>query len=122
MAGELGFFEVRVDDGERGRAFWGGLFGWRFEEGNFPGYYMIPDSVPTGGLNGTGERVGLHVYFDVPDIGAGVERVRRLGGRADEPMEIPSGIFARCVDDQGVEFSLWQERPAATNQDGGTKR
>ena len=42
VAGELGFFEVRVADGERGRAFWGGLFGWRFEEGNFRDYYMIP--------------------------------------------------------------------------------
>jgi hypothetical protein len=43
VAGELGFFEVRVADGERGRAFWGGgLFGWRFEEGSFRDYYMIP--------------------------------------------------------------------------------
>jgi uncharacterized protein len=64
----------------------------------------------------------LHVYFDVADIRAGIERVRGHGGRAEEPVEIPAGTFARCVDDQGVEFSLWQERPAATNQDGGTKR
>jgi uncharacterized protein len=83
---------------------------------------MISDFVPTEGLNGTGEGVGLHVYFDVTDIRAGIESVRGLGGRADEPVEIPSGTFARCVDDQGTEFSLWQERPAATNRDGGTER
>lgn len=116
MAGELSFFEVRAADVERGEAFWGGLFGWTFEEGNFPNYYMIPDSVPTGGLNGTGDGLGLHVYFSVPDIRAGVERVRNLGGRADEPVEIPSGTFARCVDDQGVEFSLWQERGEEAQQ------
>jgi len=65
---------------------------------------MIPDSVPAGGLNGE----GVGVYFDVSDIRAGIERGRELGGRAEEPVEIPSGTFARCVDDQGVEFSLWR--------------
>lgn len=109
MSGELSFFEVRADDVGRARAFWGGLFGWRIEEGNFPNYYMIPDSVPTGGLNGTGEGTGVHVYFTVPDVRVGILRVRELGGRAEEPVEIPSGTYARCVDDQGVEFSLWQE-------------
>ncbi len=106
---------------ERGETFWGGLFGWSFEEGNLPNYYMIPNSVPTGGLNGTGEGPGLHVYFSVPDITAGVERVRDLGGRADEPVGIPSGTFARCIDDQGVEFSLWQERLVQTDQRGGAE-
>ena len=33
MAGEIRFFELGVEDVERGRAFYGGLFGWRFERG-----------------------------------------------------------------------------------------
>ena len=33
MAGEVSFFELGVEDTERGRAFYQGLFGWRFETG-----------------------------------------------------------------------------------------
>jgi predicted enzyme related to lactoylglutathione lyase len=33
MAGEVAFFELGVEDVDRGRAFYEGLFGWRFEPG-----------------------------------------------------------------------------------------
>ena len=33
MAGEVAFFELGVEDVERGRVFYEGLFGWRFEPG-----------------------------------------------------------------------------------------
>lgn len=33
MAGELAFFELGVEDAERGRAFYEGLFGWSFTRG-----------------------------------------------------------------------------------------
>ncbi len=33
MAGEVAFFELGVEDVGRGRAFYEGLFGWRFETG-----------------------------------------------------------------------------------------
>ena len=33
MAGELSFFELGVEDVERGRAFYEGLFGWDFAGG-----------------------------------------------------------------------------------------
>ena len=33
MAGEVAFFELGVEDVERGRVFYEGLFGWRFETG-----------------------------------------------------------------------------------------
>ena len=108
MAGELVFFEVRVDHAEAARVFYGDLFGWRFAEDNFPGYYMVSGSVPGGGLNGTGESPGIHVYFNAPDIGESVRRVRELGGQAEEPVGIPSGTYARCRDAEGNSFSLWQ--------------
>ena len=31
MTGEVSFFEIGVADAEQGRAFYGALFGWRFE-------------------------------------------------------------------------------------------
>ncbi|QDG65532.1 hypothetical protein NIBR502772_04250 [Pseudarthrobacter sp. NIBRBAC000502772] len=33
MAGEPAFFEIGVEDPERGRAFYGALFGWDFSPG-----------------------------------------------------------------------------------------
>ena len=33
MAGEVAFLELGVEDTDRGRAFYEGLFGWRFERG-----------------------------------------------------------------------------------------
>lgn len=107
--GALGFFEVRVADPAKGHAFFGGLFGWQFVDGNVPGYAMIPNAEPGAGLTGTDEGSGIHTYFTVPDIEAATTRVRELGGEASTPVQIPSGTFTRCRDDQGTEFSLWQE-------------
>lgn len=114
MSGELVYFEIPAADAERARAFYGELFGWHFEESNFdPGYFMIPDATPMGGLSGGEESSSPWVYFGVEEIGAGVALVRELGGEADEPREIPSGYFARCRDAQGIPFGLWQ-----TKEDG----
>lgn len=110
MEGRLAYFEIHVDDAERARAFYGSLFGWRFEEGNFPGYYMIPNASPLGGLDATGAEPYPRTFFSVKDIREAVERVRGLGGLADEPVEIPSGHFARCQDDQSTHFTLWQDK------------
>jgi predicted enzyme related to lactoylglutathione lyase len=52
------------------------------------------------------------LFFGVADIAAGVARVRDLGGHADDPVAIPSGRFARCHDDQGTPFTLWQDASA----------
>lgn len=108
--GELSFFEIHVDDAERAQNFYGGLFGWQFEKGNFPGYFMIPNASPLGGLDASGGETHPRVFFDVQDMESAVARVRELGGEADEPQEIPSGFFSRCYDDQGTHFTLWQSK------------
>lgn len=111
MSGELVYFEIPAADGERARAFYGELFGWHFEESsNSPGYFMIPDATPLGGLSGGEESSSPRVFFGVEDVEAGVGRVRELGGEADDPQEIPAGHFARCRDDQGTPFALWQSK------------
>lgn len=117
MTGTLSYFEIPVADADRGRAFYGGLFGWRFQPGNLPGYSMIDGSTPLGGLSG-GEPGGApRVFFTVPDVDAGAERVRALGGEADDPVTVPSGRFARCRDDQGTPFTLWQDAPGVPVRD-----
>lgn len=114
MAGQLSYFELPVSDGERAKAFWTGLFGWSFEPGNFPGYDMITNASPLAGLSSADPEPGHpRVFFTVDDIHGGCDRVRELGGQADEPVQIPAGTFARCQDDQGTRFSLWQDPTGA---------
>lgn len=108
--GKLSYFEIPVPDAGRARAFYGDLFGWDFEEGNFPDYFMIPNASPLAGLSGGEEGPHPRVFFDVEDMEKAVARVRGLGGQAGDPQEVPSGHFARCRDDQGTHFTLWQSK------------
>lgn len=50
------------------------------------------------------------IYFGVDDIDGAIARVRELGGSAAETITIPAGSFARCVDDHGVQFALFEAR------------
>ena len=62
---------------------------------------------PPMGLNRS-DTPGATLYFRVPDIHRAVERVRELGGQAEDPGQYPSGWSCNCRDDQGTPFSLWQ--------------
>lgn len=112
MAGNITYFEVPSTDIEATQQFWGQLFGWTFYEGNASGYSMISGPTPMGGAPHDEPSRHPRVFFAVDDIHAAVAKVRALGGTAEEPVTIPSGAFAHCVDDQGVEFSLSQEPDA----------
>ena len=105
---ELGYFTIPVIDLERGKAFYGGVFGWRFEPGE--SYAHIGNTKLPGGLH-VSDGSSPKVWFRVAEIQAAVARVRALGGQSDEPQESASGWSADCRDDQGVRFSLWQPAP-----------
>jgi hypothetical protein len=78
MAGEVAFFELGVEDVARGRVFYEGLFGWRFEPGpSGEGFTIGAGNVP-GGIDGGEESVALW------------------------------GRFRLCRDDQGSPFGLHQ--------------
>jgi predicted enzyme related to lactoylglutathione lyase len=118
MAGEIVHVEIPADDTGQGREFWGGLFGWQFEE--FPGgqgeYHMMRLGEQQGGAvtNMEPGKKGMRAYFSVDDIKAGAAKVNELGGSAGEPMSVPSmGWFATCTDPHGTEFGLWQTDPSA---------
>jgi predicted enzyme related to lactoylglutathione lyase len=113
MAGQMVHVEIPAGDTGKAREFWGGLFGWEFQE--FPGgpteYHMTQLSESTGGAvyGADGDKRGTRVYFDVDDINAGRSRVSELGGDAGEAMPVPAmGWFAICTDTEGNEFGLWQ--------------
>jgi len=82
MAGQMVHLEIPAGDTAQARAFWGGLFGWEFEE--YPGpseYHMTRFSESQGGaiMGADGDKRGARVYFDVDDINASRARVSELG-------------------------------------------
>jgi predicted enzyme related to lactoylglutathione lyase len=117
--GDLTFFELGVEDAERGRAFYAGLFGWRFAPGPSGEGFMIQTPHGRGGIHGGDSGASPYVFFAVDDIEAAMERVRELGGvvedmdvEGDEDSIAETGRFKLCRDDQGSTFGLHQP-PAA---------
>jgi uncharacterized protein len=114
MAGELSFFELGVEDPERGRVFYEALFGWRFEAGpSGHGFAITAPNVP-GGMHGGDAGASPYLFFRVDDIDAAIERVRELGGEVEEIEDVEGdeessarfGRFKLCRDDQGSVFGL----------------
>jgi predicted enzyme related to lactoylglutathione lyase len=120
MMGELAFFELGVDDAESGRAFYGGLFGWRFETGpSGNGFAITTPNVP-GGMHGGDAGAAPYVFFRVDDMDAALGRVRELGGdveamdvEGDEASIARFGRFKLCRDPEGSPFGLHEPPSAA---------
>ncbi|MEN0067874.1 MAG: VOC family protein [Myxococcota bacterium] len=110
--GNVVYFELPTGDAPAAQAFWGGLFGWQFEPGNFPGYHMIPNAGPLAGMDSSQGPSPIRVFFGVENIESSAAKVRELGGEAGEAIELPSGWLVRCSDPQGVEFTLWKNKGA----------
>lgn len=122
-AGAFCWSEVNTRDPEGARSFYGGVFGWAFEEREFGGsgtYTVIsadgdgfgglfdmrgrlPDEVPPNWL----------VYFAVDDAEATVEQAKRDGGSvAMGPTEIGEvGQIAVLQDPLGATFAVIQPNP-----------
>jgi hypothetical protein len=113
MAGEVAFLELGVEDFERGRAFYGALFGWRFASGPSGQGFMIEGAGVEAGIHGGDPGASPYVFFRVDDMVAAAARVRELGGTVEE-VDIEGdaekvahfGRFKLCRDDQGSPFGL----------------
>ena len=113
MAGELTFFELGVEDAERGRAFYAGMFGWRFEPSPSGEGFAIEAAGLKGGMHGGDAGASPYVFFAVDDLDAAMARVRELSGTVeemdidgDESSQAKFGRFKLCRDDQGSPFGL----------------
>ncbi len=109
MTGELAFFELGVEDADKGRAFYEGVFGWGFERGPSGQGWVISAPNVRGGMHPGDRGASPYVFFAVDDIDAAVRRVRELGGEAAdaEPAKAGErGRYTSCRDDQGVVFGL----------------
>jgi uncharacterized protein len=114
MAGEPAFFEIGVEDYEKGKAFYGALFGWEFTPGPNEGYEVGTAGLP-GGMHGGDKGAAPYVFFLVDDMEEAMARVRELGGEVvdmgiegDAEQQAKSGRFKLCRDDQGSSFGLHQ--------------
>jgi predicted enzyme related to lactoylglutathione lyase len=115
MAGEPAFFELGVEDAERGRAFYEGLFGWSFEPGPSGAGWVIATPTIRGGMHPGDQGAAPYLFFAVDDLDAALARVRELGGTVEDTLpegdaesEERFGRFRLCTDDQGSTFGLHQ--------------
>src|ERR671936_321929 len=89
MTGQIVHFEIPADDTEKGREFWGSLFGWQFQSYPGPSEYHMTQIGEQQGAAITNMEPGKHgarSYFLVDDINAGAARGKELGGLANDPM------------------------------------
>jgi hypothetical protein len=111
MAVKLAYFTVPVKDVTKGKAFYGRLFDWQFEDESESYGHVTNMDTPAGGVaQMDGDRPA--VWFRVDDINAAVATVRDLGGHAQEPSQSASGWSSKCRDDQGTTFNLWEAAAA----------
>lgn len=114
MAGEPAFFELGVQDDEKGRAFYADLFGWEFRPGPNEGYEIATSGIP-GGIHRGDRGASPYLFFAVDDMDAATARVIELGGEVidmdiegDAEQQAKTGRFKLCRDNQGSPFGLHQ--------------
>ena len=121
------YFDFTVNDVEAAKAFFEGLFGWRFEEFPMPyKYYRIQAGAPDepgidGGIGAVADtevsdgRPLTQVTIPVPDLDAFLARVRQSGGTiVEDKMPIPGiGWYATCAEPGGLKFGMIQSYPDA---------
>jgi hypothetical protein len=118
MAGEIVHIEFPAEDADRAATFWGGLFGWSFQDSGMEGidYRMAQTGEQSGAaVYPSEDRAGYpNYYFATDDIEASSDKVRELGGQAEAKSPVPGhGWFAACKDSEGNAFHLWQQDPSA---------
>jgi predicted enzyme related to lactoylglutathione lyase len=103
----LSLVEFPADDVERARRFWSGLLGSALEarkqeEGEGWETRSGPATIGVHARGpGPGDTFSLP-YFEVPDMGAALERVGALGGAVVHPGD----RFSICKDSEGSPFGL----------------
>jgi uncharacterized protein len=117
--GHVGWHELLAADWAKAFGFYAELFGWQkvdTESGPVDAYQLFSAGGQTIGGMFTKRPVEpipyWLLYFNVGDIDAATDRVRRGGGQVFEgPFVVPEGSWiARCIDPQGAIFALQGKR------------
>jgi predicted enzyme related to lactoylglutathione lyase len=115
--GALSMNQLNTSDPEAAQAFYGDLFGWRFEQVSAePPYWGVYRGER---LNGgmmplpPGAPAPSHwlAYFGIDDLDAAADRIGATGGTVMVPaQEVPAGRFLVGQDPQGAVFALFAGR------------
>jgi uncharacterized glyoxalase superfamily protein PhnB/catechol 2,3-dioxygenase-like lactoylglutathione lyase family enzyme len=106
--GDVANVTMVARDAQRAREFYETVLQVPFSPAH-PGTWRTEEITPPLGIfSSRGTEPEIQLSYRVDDIAAAMERVRAAGGSADEPQRLPYGQVARCVDDQGMTFRLWQ--------------
>ncbi len=108
-------------DPAAGTGFYGGLFGWEFEDVMPPGsganYFIARlhggDVAAVGSIpEGAPQQAAWNTYIAVADADDAVAKVRAAGGSTlSEPFDVmEAGRMAVLADPEGAVFSVWQAR------------
>jgi predicted enzyme related to lactoylglutathione lyase len=110
-------FEIPADQPEALTAFYGELFGWKFQKLPMPGpeYWLCDTGSEGPGING-GIMQRKHPqqpwmnYVDVASIDAAIEKATKLGAKVALPKTpVPGvGAYAAIIDPQGNICGLWE--------------
>jgi predicted enzyme related to lactoylglutathione lyase len=111
------WIDTEPEDADAARDFYGGLFGWTFEDAMAPeasGSYLIGSLagavVAAIGRVGADSVPGWNTYIAVDDADAVAAAVERAGGRStSSPADAgPAGRSASFTDPAGARFRVWQ--------------
>ena len=107
------WFEIHTADPDRAKAFYGGVFGWTFDD-SAPGYTFIQqgDGAPIGGgIAHTGGGAPNDAVFNiqVADVAESLAAVKEHGGSiVAEADKTPTGLtFGYAANPDGSVFGLW---------------
>lgn len=112
--GDLCHFEIPVKDTNRAKAFYGEVFGWKFEDVPQMEYtlFTTPGKVVGGGFFKPSEQMPDKVvnYLTVDSIEQSAKQVEAHGGKTLSPkIEVPGhGFFMHVLDSEGNLLALWQ--------------
>ncbi|HEV8238764.1 MAG TPA: VOC family protein [Thermoanaerobaculia bacterium] len=112
--GDGSWHELYTTDSEAAMRFYSELFGWKptdaMDMGEMGMYRMFGRGWPLGGMMNKmeGMPTAWNLYFRVPDVHAGAERIKANGGKiVNGPMEVPGGDWiVMGIDPQGAAFAL----------------
>ncbi|MEU3255044.1 VOC family protein [Streptomyces sp. NPDC006997] len=107
------WLDAQLADVEAGKRFYGGLFGWSFEESYGGTVWAYAEGEPVAALaQKTDGRLPTvwTVYFATPDADALTRRVHAAGGQiVAHPMPLGDlGTAALVTDPEDAVFGLWQ--------------
>lgn len=112
---DFSHIELATDDPKKAQKFYGGLFGWSFEDipplGTCLPYTMIqPGAGPTGGILSKPQPeipTAWMPYVQVEQMESDLEKTKALGGEVLMPVtEFPGGRFAVIKDPTGGVIGL----------------